>query len=65
VQRDRVGVHDRTTRELLANRRGELVAEAHIVVGSTNLIAFPAAGAHVGVGEALLRDLLDATRMSS
>src|ERR1700742_4896321 len=52
VKRDRVGAQGRTTRELLANRRGELVAEADVVVGSTNLIAFPAAGAHVGVGEA-------------
>jgi hypothetical protein len=59
VKRDRVGARGRTTRELLANRRGELVAEAYVLVGSTNLIAFPAAGAHVGVGEALLRGLFD------
>ena len=59
VKRDRVGSQGRTTRELLANRRGELVAEAYVLVGSTNLIAFPAAGAHVGVGEALLRGLFD------
>jgi hypothetical protein len=45
---DRLGAVERTTRELLTDSSGELAAEAHVLIGAAALLAFPAAGAHVG-----------------
>ena len=63
VKCDRLGAVVRTTRELLADRGGELTAEAHVLIGPAALLAFPATGAHVGVGEALLCGLFDRGRL--
>src|SRR5262245_5498544 len=52
---DRLGPVYRTPRELLTDRGGELAAEAHVLIGATALLACPAAGAQIGVGETLLR----------
>ncbi|MDT5281105.1 MAG: hypothetical protein QOJ20_2300 [Mycobacterium sp.] len=51
----RLGAVDRTTRELLTDRGGELAAEAHVLIGPAALLACPATGAQIGVGETLLR----------
>ena len=59
---DRLGAVDRTPRELLPDGGGELTAKAYILIGSVDLLAFPAAGAQVGVGETLLRGLFDRRR---
>jgi hypothetical protein len=47
---DRLGVLDRTTRELLADSSGELTAEVNVLIGPAALLAFPASSAHVGIG---------------
>jgi hypothetical protein len=52
---NRLGAVDRTTRELLTDRGGELAAEAHVLIGPAALLACPATGAQIGVGETLLR----------
>jgi hypothetical protein len=44
---------DRTTRELLTDRGGELALEAHILIGPAALLALPAPGAHLGIVKAL------------
>src|ERR1700736_55983 len=59
---DRLGAVDRTTRELLTDSGGELTAEAHVLIGPAALVECPAAGAHVGIGEALLCGLFDRGR---
>src|SRR3954468_4424545 len=48
---DRLGAVDRTTRDLLTDSGGELTAEMHVLIGTAALVAFPATGAQVGVGE--------------
>src|SRR5262245_59315176 len=45
MKRDRLGPDDRTPRELLADRVGELAAEAHVLIGLAALLACPATGA--------------------
>src|SRR5262245_48542222 len=62
VKCDRLGPIDRTTRELLTDGGGELTAKVLIVIGPAALLACPATGAHVCVGEALLRGLFDRGR---
>jgi hypothetical protein len=60
---DRLGAVDRTTRELLTDSGGELVVEAYVLVGPAALLACPATGAQVGVGETLVRGLFDRGRL--
>jgi hypothetical protein len=60
---DRIGAVDRTPRELLTDRGGELTAEVHVLIGPAALLAFPAAGAHVSVGEPFLCGLLNRGRL--
>jgi len=59
---DRLGAVDRTPRELLTDGGGELTAEVHVLIGPAALLAFPASGAQVGVGETLPRRLFDRRR---
>ena len=60
---DRLGPVERTSRELLANSDGEGDVEAHVLKGPAALLACPAPGPLYGVGEALLRRLLDRCRI--
>src|SRR5262245_35174172 len=55
----RLGAVDRTPRELFTDGDRELTAEVHILIGPAALVACPASGARVGVGETLLRGLFD------
>src|SRR5258707_1086281 len=59
----RLGAVDRTTRELLTDRGGELTADASVLIGPAALLAFPATGAQIGVGQTLLRGLFDRGRL--
>ena len=59
VTGDRIGAGRRTTRERLANGDGELLLETRVLVEPSNLVAFPAAGACVGIGKALPLGALD------
>src|SRR6185295_13181985 len=63
VKCDRLSAVDRTAGELLTDSGRELTAEPHVVIGPAALVACSAAGAHVGVGEALLCGLFDRDRL--
>src|SRR5258705_6273582 len=60
---DRLGAVDRTTGELLTDRGGELTAEVHVLIDPAALLACPATGAQIGVGQTLLRGLFDRDRL--
>ena len=63
VQCDRLGAVGRTPRELLTDGGGEVVAEVRVLIGPAVLLACPATGAQVGVGQTLLRGLFDRRRL--
>jgi hypothetical protein len=57
VKRNHLGAVDRTTGELLTDGGGELATEEHVLIGPAALLACPATGTQIGVGQTLLCSL--------
>ncbi|CKS94957.1 Uncharacterised protein [Mycobacterium tuberculosis] len=63
VAGDRLGPAGRAVREQRANRGAEFGLQTQVLVGPSRLVALPAAGAHLRIGEALVFGALQRLRL--